>query len=195
MKNATLIILGLFLAVFSLFGALYAERACKAQWIYFNSKYGSRSKESLEAITANCSEAYAIYPHNYYFSIYVSERNYYERKASDGPGQDDRLLKAALWCDRGLKQNFHKSQLRLLKTRLLARTSLDDAIVFWEEYVQWHFWEPYNHAVLAEMYAKRGDFSKAAQSLQWLKGTKHYPDAIKKFNKAWEQEKKPPDLR
>lgn len=194
MKKTVLIMTGVFLVFFSLFGAIYASRVAVAQWVYFKFRYGSESKAPLDDITAKCLDAFAMYPHNYYFSIVVAERNYYERADAEGPGEDARLAKSELWCDRGLAQNFHKSQLRLLKTRILARHSIDEAILFWRDYVEWQFWEPYNHAVLAEMYLERGDFAEASKSLQWVKGTVHYPESVRKFNEAWEREMKLPDL-
>jgi len=66
-----------------------------------------------------------------------------------------------------------------LQTRLLWPESPAAAIACWEAYTEWHYWSPYNHAVLADYYAKVGDFDKAERQLDLIKAFPDYVDAAK----------------
>ena len=99
------------------------------------------------------------------------------------------MAAAERWCDRGLKLNPFSSQLQRLKTRLLARTSLPDAIEQWEQYVDWHFWDPYHHAVRVDLHVRAGDVKRARAALIWLENTRYYREAQEKIHAL-----EPPDL-
>lgn len=178
---------GLLLLTLSLCGVVHGTRASLAQAMYHQAKYGSANNDT-ERIINRCENAHGLYPYNYYFCIWTAEKAYYAGLNSDGTNARRHTAAVRAWCDRGLALNFHKSQLRLLKTRLLENESLAAAIKYWEEYVDWHFWEPYNHAVLAEMYAGAGDFDKAIRSLRWVKGSEHYDKASARLQEAWKRE-------
>jgi len=105
-----------------------------------------------------------------------------------GRADDERLSIARRWCEIGLELNPFRRPLRVLKTGLLARDSLRDAIDYWERYVDWHFWDPGNHALLAELYAEDGDFGKAMQSLRWVQGSEHYEAVRSALQDAWRNE-------
>ena len=44
----------------------------------------------------------------------------------------------------------------------------------WEEYTDWHYRDRFNHHLLALLYARNGDFAKAEDSLQLLKGSSYF---------------------
>ena len=102
-----------------------------------------------------------MYPYNYYFCIWTAEKAYYTSFEVDNKEALRRLNIAQRWCNAGLGLNAYNSQLRRLKTHLLEKKSPSEAADYWKKYVEWQFWEPYNHAVLAELYAETGDFDKA----------------------------------
>lgn len=183
--------IGLLLLAVSVYGIFHGARVGLAQAIYHHVKYGSEAGkvENLRSALTRCQHTYRLYPYNYYFCIWMAEKAYYNRFGPDGKESPELLEAARLWCERGLDLNYYRSQLRRLKTRLLAEKSLPEAIKYWEKYIDWQFWEPYNHAVLVEMYAEAGDFSKAAESLAWVEGSRYYDETSEKLHKAWKREK------
>jgi tetratricopeptide (TPR) repeat protein len=188
MKKSAWVSLAAILAVLSVCGLVHGIRAALANTLYFQAKYGSE-KDNPTAIFALYEQAHWWYPFNYNFCILAAETAYYSSFAVDPKEAARRRLLAARWCDTGLRLDFHKSQLRLLKTRLLATDSLPAAIRYWNDYVDWQYWEPYNHAVLVELYAQAGDFDKALESLALTKGSDSYNDASRKFVEIWDLEK------
>ncbi len=175
-------LVGVFLLVISLAGMRLALRAGTAQAYYFTMKYGSPVADTFQLLEA-CRKAYALYPWNYYFSILAAEAAYsaWEQQRRH---DDSWFHQASLWCERGLRQNPWKSQLRRVQARLLWRDSPREAIRVWREYTDWHFWEPYNHAVLAEMYAMAGDFPRAEAELLWTEGTVEEQNARRAVDSA-----------
>ncbi len=163
-----LTVIGVVLLVLALAGAVFAAKAAVASRLSFQSQFGSE-RDDVEKVLDNCRRAYALYPHNYYFSIYAAEMAYYRAPEAQGSVRSSRLRQANLWCDRGLQQNPYKSQLRRLKTRFLWEDSPAKAIEYWRDYTDWHFWEPHNHATLAELQARAGEFEEAEKSLAWVK--------------------------
>jgi hypothetical protein len=166
-------VIGLGFLLVSVLGVIHGAHAGLAQCLYHNAKYGSPPSESGRTL-AFCRRAYALYPWNYYFSIEAAERAYEAAGAATASNREDLLRQSQFWCERGLIQNPWRSQLRRMKTRFLWEASPSAAIRFWEEHTDWHFWDPYNHAVLAELQAKAGDFKKAERSLKWTEGTSEY---------------------
>jgi len=187
--RTTLLCCGTILLIIAAIGVFGSARASLSYVIYHGAKFTPpRRHERPEAAARRCEAAHRLYPHNYYMCIWIAEKCWYARYDIDGSESADRVALAAKWCDRGLALNTRKSQLRLLKTRLLAKHSLRDAIAEWKAYVDWHFWEPHNHAVLVGLYAEAGDFAEAARSLEWVKGSKHYAEAHRKLQEAWRKE-------
>lgn len=163
-----LTVVGAVLLVLSVAGAVFAAKAAVASRLSFQAQFGSGC-DDVEQVLDHCRIAYSLYPHNYYFSIYAAEMAYYRAPEVQGRIRAHRLRQASLWCDRGLKQNHYKSQLRRLKTRFLWEESPEKAIAYWRDYTEWHFWEPFNHATLAELQARAGEFEEAEKSLAWVK--------------------------
>lgn len=166
-------------------GAAWAARlSCRAQL--------AQPPLAVEQVVAWCYKAYTLYPWNYYFSIYTAELAYYQADAVSGPDRAERLRQARIWCDRGLVQNPFKSQLRRLKTRFIWEESPSEAIAYWKAYTDWQYWEPYNHATLAEMYSRYGEADKAEAELRIVRGDPMgYADyekvraAVAKENSNW----------
>jgi hypothetical protein len=168
-------------------------RASVASGLYYQAKYGS-ARDNLRGILSRCEMAYNFYPYNYYFCIWSAEQSYYTAMGLKGRERESLLNSAGWWCDIGLRLNRHKSQLRLLKTRLMTERSLPDAVKFWENYVDWHFWEPYNHAVLVELYCMSGDMEKAMDAIRFVKDSKYYDEASMRLSEAWKKDVKIPQI-
>ena len=193
--NPTLFCCGVLLLLLSCAGLWHSARAGLSYLVYHHVKFTPpREYDRPESAAMRCEAAHRFYPYNYYMCIWIAEKCWYERYDVDGSESAARVSLARRWCDSGVDLNRRKSQLRLLKTRLLARDSVRDAIAQWKDYVDWHFWEPYNHAVLVELYAQEGDYAGAMESLAWVKGSKHYAEAHLALQKAWAKEKLRPAI-
>lgn len=180
---------GVLLLAVAALGVWHSARASLSYMVYHHAKFTPpREYDRPETVARRCKDAHRFYPYNYYLCIWIAEKCWYARYDIDGSESAGRVELAREWCDRGLALNTRKSQLRLLKTRLLAKRSIREAIDQWRDYVDWHFWEPHNHAVLVELYAEAGDFAGATKSLEWVKGSKHYAEAQLKLHKAWAKE-------
>ena len=154
-------------------GAVYSTRAAWAAWLYAEAKY-DEPKRDCEQVVALCGRAYPFYPHNYFFSIIAAEGAYYHAQELPEAQRAGLLRAARLWCARGVAQNPWDSQLCRLKSRFLWEDSPARAIEYWKARTEWQFWEPYNHAVLADMYARVGRFDEASESLYWAQGADDY---------------------
>ena len=126
---------------------------------------------------------------------WCAEIAYRESVDSDGWEIPERLAIAEHWCRIGLTLNPHKRALHYLDVRLTSRTSLNDAIVKWERYVDWDFWDPFNHAELVRLYSDAGSFGKAADSLYWLEGSSYYREARQYYREAWRRELEAMEVR
>lgn len=148
-------------------GLLHAGRAAIASSLSYRAQYG-KPAASVEQVLDLCRKASSLYPWNYYLVIFAAETAYYHSGDVTGGAREERLKLSRFWCERGLSLNVYKSQLRRLKTRFLWEESPLKAIEYWKAYTDWQFWEPYNHATLAELYARAGEFDLAEQSLKWV---------------------------
>lgn len=163
---------GLALVAVSVAGAIYAVRAGWSQHLYWRVKYGPERRD-VDAVLRLGATAHRLYPHNYNLCMWIAEHAP-SRSGSDLAGA---YGLAEEWCDRGLSLNPYPRGLRFLKMCLLHRTSVADALAYWKEYVEWQFWEPYNHAVLVDLYVATGQLDEAERSLHWVKGSPHFKNA------------------
>ncbi len=175
---------GFLLLLVCCFGVVHAGRAAASFCVYYQTKYGP-SDTLPEVVAARCERAHVLYPFNYHFCIWTAEHAWYRRFAEGGAELSGRVDIAHAWCDIGLSLNPWKSQLRLLKTRLLWRDSAEMALQYWRAYVDWDFWNPYHHVVLAELYADTGDFASALRELTWVRGSEQREAVIRRITEAW----------
>jgi len=179
---------GVVFLVLSFAGVIHGTRAAFAARLSYKAQL-TQPPVAVEDIITLCRRAYSLYPWNYYFSIFTAEAAYYQADAVRGEARSERLRQAQLWCDRGLIQNKYRCQLRRLKARFLWEESPAEAISYWAAYTDWDFWEPYNHATLAELYARNGDSDKAEQELKWVEGDASYERVRKSVmgeKQSWE---------
>jgi hypothetical protein len=175
---------GLILLVVCAVGAIYSVCATISQSAYKMAKYG-RGKSDFQVALNLCLTAERLYPYNFYVQQYICERAYYDSFEASSTEEAAELLDVSRrWCDRGLHLNYYDRTLRLRRVVLLARRDLERAVREMEQYVDWHFWHPHNHAILASLYAKSGDFDKAEQSLFLVKQSKYYEDAVRSVERA-----------
>jgi hypothetical protein len=187
MNKTARICAGVVLAVLAGYGVFYSACSALAYRWYHHAKYGASARDP-NAIFRLCEAAHRLYPHNYYFSAWTAEQAYHGRANVTAVEAQRRLGIARYWCSIGLAENRFNSQLRLLKARLLQSESPAKAAEYWQTYVQWQFWDPYNHAVLVEFFVANGDLERAAEALKWVKGSPWYDWAAGLLREAWKQE-------
>lgn len=183
-----LLVIGATLFAVTSAGVVHSVRAAWAARLSCAAQLDTPVAE-VDRIIGLCRKAYALYPWNYYLSIYTAEAAYYQAGNVSGEARSERLRQARLWCDRGLAQNPYKSQLRRLKTRFLWEESPASAIEYWKAHTDWQYWEPYNHATLAELYARYGEIEKAEAELKLGKGDATYEEVCRTVmdeKKNWE---------
>ncbi|MFC1497371.1 tetratricopeptide repeat protein [Verrucomicrobiota bacterium] len=161
--------------------------------MYFIARHNSY-EHNPGSIVRRCEEAYGFYPYNYYFCMLTAETAFNNRFDYNGKELPERIEVLQYWCDKGLTLNPYKRELRTLKRFVLKRESLSSAIKYWENYVEWNFWDPDNHAVLVDLYAQAGNFGRAMESLRLAEKSEHYEKVRKKLHTTWQKEITPPDF-
>jgi len=178
---------GALLIALGIYGSHYAWRAARAHWLYHGAKFG-RQSDDVPAILGSIERAHRLYPHNYRYCIWAAEQAFFNHGEVDEE-ERERLWRAAeSWTDVGLALNRFSGSLHLLRARQLERHDPAKAATSWAKYVNWHFWEPYNHAVLVDLYASMGDFDRATDELAWVKDSEHYEWAAERLQNAWRKE-------
>lgn len=187
MRRAARFAAGLLLVALAVAGVPYSLRASQSQWLYYRAKYGDWRQDHTRAIAA-AQRAHQLYPWNYNLCIWAAESAYYGAWDAALGDRAASVQLAQTWCDRGLALNTYKSPLRLLEVWLTAHTALPEAIRKWEAYVDWHFWEPYNHAVLVDLYSRNGQYEQALASLAFVNDPRLEQEARGKLRAAWAAE-------
>lgn len=192
MRKALTVSCGVLLMCGAVWGLVHSVRASVAQAMYYQAKYGA-AREYPKAVFRRAELSHRLYPYNYYLCIWTSELAYYSSFELEDEAEREEMLRVAQhWCNTGLALNPYKSQLRLLKARLLARESPAGALAYWEEYVDWHFWDAFNHAMIVEFAAAAGDFERALDAMRWVKGSPHEAHARARLDEAWKREMQAP---
>ena len=193
-RKVGLVLLVPLLFVIALAGLFQSTRAALAYTLYRKAKYGAAADDPVRVLKLS-ERSHGLYPYNYYLCIHAAETAYHAGLSREDEAERGRLLRSAdYWCRRGLQLNPHKRALHLLRSRLLARSSPAEAAEWWAAYVDRHFWEPFNHAMLVEFRAQAGQFDKALESLEWVKGSAHYDRASEALQQAWRREMAPPPV-
>lgn len=189
MQRAVRISVGAILVAVGLLGAVYSVRAARSSQIYHTVKYGAFSDADTPtmAVADACETAFTLYPHNYYLSIEATRRLWPARGVT--PAERTAALgMVEEWCDRGLVQNPYPWQLRRTKARLLGQESPAAAADYWEQFVEWQFWNPLNLQVLVEYYARAGRLAEASELLPLLEGRPGYGEAAAALRAGWAAE-------
>lgn len=182
------IVAGLGLLLVSLAGLSHGIQGARAQKLYFDAKYGWATN-NVAAVFELLDRAQDLYPWNYNACILAGETAWHSASLLKGHERDDRLALAARWCDEGLRLNAYPSQLRHLRTMLVAENDLPRAVAIWREHVDWDYWVPYNHAVLVELLARSGDLEEAIAEMEWVKGSSNEEWARARIRDAWARER------
>ncbi len=160
---------GILLVVIGSAGAWHAVQSERVACLYRKARYGSAAGD-LQQIRVLAERAYAVSPVHYLFWTWVAECARDAGKAATGEAREELASARARWCERGLSANPWSPSLRAIHAGLLCERDPRAAVRWWESCVDWHYWEPYNHALLAELYARAGDFPRAFGVLGRIRG-------------------------
>lgn len=188
MKRTWLLTFGLIIVGVSVFLTLHGARAAVSHALYHRAKYGKASGD-LQQVLALCERAHRLYPYNFYVCMLAGEQAYYAGANGDTASARELFARARPWCETGLQLNYYRSQLRILKVRLLERENIAKAVEFLEEFLDWNYWMPGNHLEMVRLCAKSGDYDKALTSLNVLKGREYHAEASAILKDAWLREK------
>ena len=122
--------------------AIYCLIVAGAQVEYHGKRYGKPSADAFTTATA-CGESQATYPRNYRFCRLAAQRAFDDYFEAD-KRRDDLLEIARRWCDTGFRLNPYDRELNILRLGLLDIEDRSLALEFWEEYVDWYYWNTYN---------------------------------------------------
>lgn len=188
-SRSLLKVIGIILLSISAFYTVYSVRTGAAQVIYIQAKNTQTVHNAFVAekddIFRQCQKAQRLYPYNHLLLSWGAEEAFARSETSTGAEKVYYIDLADKLCDRGLALNPYLMPLPFIKTKLLCMRSIDDATTYWETYVEWDYWNSYNHAVLSGLYAADGKFGQAISSLQLIKGTEDYAAADKVLQNYW----------
>ena len=196
-NNILLKIGGAILLFISAFYMVYSVRASISQSIYIQAKHSSIGEDlSYDYLYSQCQKAQQLYPYNYRLMAWGAEAAFERSQSAAGSDKVEYLNLTESLCDRGLSLNRYVMPLPYIKMQLLCLNSPKDGVLYWEQYVEWDYWNSYNHAVLVALYAADGKFGKAMKSLQFIKGTEDFSEANKILQNYWDADSAmPPSLR
>lgn len=173
-------------------GIVYGGRAALSHWLYHRVKYGAERDLDAAAILRRGETAFRLYPFSYHLCEFMAETAWEARFGEGGAVRDDMAAAANDWCRRGLVLNRRSRRLNELAARGLALRSPAASVAFWRKYVQWDFWQPDNHAVLADLQIGAGDYAGALDSLRWAARSTHHERVLRRLRAAWRREREAP---
>ena len=169
---------GILLTMAALVCLLHTTRMVIASTYYHQAKYGS-SKEDVEYVLEKCRSAAALCGYHYLFFRLAADKAFALASKGDSADREYYFDQARFWCERSLALSSHQTLVNWIKARLLWRESPAQAIKHWENHVAWHFWDPFNHAMLACMYAQADDVPRAEKEVEWVKGSPYYDNTVR----------------
>lgn len=191
LRRAGAMAAGLLLVAAGGWGTVFAARATWAYTAYQRAKYLMPPGQADAALRL-ADRTHAAFPWNYFLCMLAAETAYDKwQTAASGHGGDFRRS-AAFWTEEGLRLNPYKRPLRYIQAHLLAEHAPLEAALAWERYVDWHFWDPYNHAVLVHLHALAGRYHDALRSLELIRGTREERMARRALRAAWQRERSAP---
>jgi len=170
----------LFLA--SIAACLYAVCAEIGNASYAWAKFGS-ARLDLDRSMRLCDRAWRFYPRNYFTCSYAAETTFHA-PSGHAVEKEKNLVRSKRWARRGIRLNRYSRPLNLRWAAHLAREDLSLAITHMRQYLELNFWHPYNHVVMAELYAQAGDFDRADQSMYWAEGSEYQRSGWRRVNRA-----------
>ncbi len=177
LRGVTVQALAVAIGVIGLWGAIASVRFTFSSLVYRHARFARHSggEGAVRRAAELAQSAYRIDPDNHPFWSWLSDGLVAAYGASGDP---DMLAGAALWSERGLAANRFGWRINVTRAKVLAEKSPDEAVRFWGLYVDWHYWEPFNHAYLAELHARAGDTGSALHVLRRIEGLPYHKQTL-----------------
>ncbi len=149
-----------------------------AHKMFFDIRHGADKGGELPLIATKASRSSALYPENYHLCRLLASRSFADGAAQTGSERSSLWAQAEIWTDRGLALNPYDRTLKLQRLGLLEAEDRNLAILFWEDHTRWQYWDPYNHHVLALLYARNRQIAEAEGSFELIAASR-YRDATR----------------
>lgn len=170
---AALGVLAVGLALWWLPRCVQAERASLR---YAEACYGPSSND-VTRVLALADEAFPIAPEHYHFWALAADDAWNARIVAPISNAGESMGRQAKeWCKRALDANPWHPKARVLWASMVAENDVGEALRYWQTCVEWQYWEPFNHAFLAELQGRNGNFALASNTLGRIKGMPYYED-------------------
>jgi hypothetical protein len=166
-------------ALWAMHGAIQATRG---ERLYQRVKFGSLKLADVPQRAQVLEQAFALRPTHYNLCTLAAEMQWHDRLHPQRGSSA--LARCQVWTQRGLSLNTRMPQLRIQHARLLAESDPLAAATYWADYVDDHYWNPYNQAVLCDFYARAGRIEQAASVLARIRGMGHHAWASQQLQHA-----------
>jgi hypothetical protein len=174
-------------------GSVYSFRTAMAQGIYHDLKFGTDTVD-FDGISDDARVAQHLYPVNYRLCSWVAQQAW-DQYAATGESHKMQLNEALEWSARAVELNPYPRDIRESRRKSLEETNLAEAITDWSAFVDWNFWDPYNHAVLLELFVKANNLEGAFSELKWVRGTPYAVRSIDLLRALMEKEFTAPSVK
>jgi hypothetical protein len=169
---------GAVLLLAGIVAAAYSVRVAAAQVFYFRAKHAGPAPDT-ETVLALCESGHRLYPFNFNLAVWAADRAFDMADGLDEFSGRGMFAVSEQWCERALRLNPCRRPARLRMTELVRRCSPAEALLIWQDYVDEHFWDPFNQALLARLRADVGDYEGAERALALTRGTQHHAPAAR----------------
>ncbi len=174
-----------------LFLTLHAAVMSRSQFLYYQAKYGSLRENDSFALTA-LDSARDLDEANYNVCEHAARLAWDCAARTTGAARNAMTEQSRLWCDRALILNPYQRSMRWMHAQQLAREDPGLGLAAWRAYVEWEFWEPENHLILAELALNAHCLEIAEQALRWAQGAPGYAAMAERIKQERERAAPPP---
>lgn len=152
---------------------VHAAVMARSQGFYYAAKYGSLRSDDPAALAA-LDAAHDLNAANYNACEHAARLAWDIANRTTGVNRIELREQARLWCDRALALNPYQRSMRWMHAQQLAREDAGRGLSAWHAYVEWDFWQPENHLILADMALNARRLDIAEQALPWAAGAADY---------------------
>jgi hypothetical protein len=180
------LVAGMCLVIGGCVGLVYSLRAHSAQWTYHDLKFSGVAIHFEEA-DGRARDAQALYPFNYRLCDWMASQAW-DRYDSASKTRSTALSDVGDWTGNAIALNPYPRSICEIRRKYLEETSLTEAIRYWSEFVEWSFWDPYNHAVLLELHVRTRNLDGALSEMKWVRNSPYAPRAVEFIQGLLERE-------
>lgn len=170
MRCATSFGVGLLLLISGVWGVYASIVTGRNQWDYYQTRYHADPPLPVGEVLKNAEDAYALWPHNYYFWQYAANRSLTAAFAAESTEECLRYQnRADYWSAAAVGANRYLSNIAYTRAYVLQKSGrLAEAIAVWRDVVDREFWVYDHHKFLCELLLDAGELDAAEGELVWL---------------------------